>query len=143
MNYKFREFRNRVVGLSLPLFSHHSTCHLWHTAVSRREVGPETNVPAETLLSLLARSPVNSSAPSRGFGLAPLSIPRSRLRTVGISPRTSSPSIRYLPAVVLQVWDSALSQLRADFHRSAHIASVVHRSKSRSFRAESRAVFAR
>ena len=32
-------------------------------------------------LSLLARHPVNSSALSRGFGLAPLSIPRSRLRT--------------------------------------------------------------
>ena len=34
-----------------------------------------------TLLSLLARHPVNSSALSRGFGLAPLSISQSRLRT--------------------------------------------------------------
>ena len=32
-------------------------------------------------LSLLVRYPDNSSAPLRGFGLAPLSIPRSRLRT--------------------------------------------------------------
>ena len=127
MNYKFWEFWNRVAGLSLPLFSHHRTCHLWHTAVSRREVGPGTNVPAATPLSLLARSPVNSSAPSRGFRLAPLSTPRSRLRTVGISPRTSAPTIRYLPAVVLHVWDSALSRLLTDFHRSAHIASVVQK----------------
>ena len=49
------------------------------------------------------------------------------VRTVGISPRTSSSTVRYLPAVVLQVWDSASSRLRADFHRSAHIASVVQR----------------
>ena len=76
MNYKFWEFWNRVAGLSLPLFSHHRTCHLWHTAVSRREVGPGTNVPAASLLSLLARYPVNSSVPSRGFGLAPLPLPR-------------------------------------------------------------------
>ncbi|MBQ6941070.1 MAG: hypothetical protein IJN23_00730, partial [Akkermansia sp.] len=47
------------------------------------------------------------------------------VRTVGISPRTSSSTVCYLPAVVLQVWDSASSRLRADFHRSAHIASVV------------------
>ena len=47
------------------------------------------------------------------------------VRTVGISPRTSFPTVCYLPAVVLQVWDSASSRLRADFHRSAHIASVV------------------
>ena len=32
-------------------------------------------------LSLLVRYPDNSSAPLRGFGLAPLSIPRSRFRT--------------------------------------------------------------
>jgi len=44
-------------------------------------IGPGTDVPAATLLSLLARYPDNSSAPLRGFGLAPLSIPRSRLRT--------------------------------------------------------------
>ena len=47
------------------------------------------------------------------------------VRTVGISPRTSSSTVRYLPAVVLQVWDSASSRLLADFHRSAHIASVA------------------
>ena len=47
------------------------------------------------------------------------------VRTVGISPRTSFSTVRYLPAVVLQVWDSASSRLRADFHRSTHIASVV------------------
>ena len=47
------------------------------------------------------------------------------VRTVGISLRTSSSTVCYLPAVVLQVWDSASSRLRADFHRSAHIASVV------------------
>ena len=47
------------------------------------------------------------------------------VRTVGISPRTSFPTVRHLPAVVLQVWDSASSRLLADFHRSAHIASVV------------------
>ena len=47
------------------------------------------------------------------------------VRTVGISPRTSFPTVCYIPAVVLQVWDSASSRLRADFHRSAHIASVV------------------
>ena len=47
------------------------------------------------------------------------------VRTVGISPRTSFPTVCYLPAVVLQVWDSASSRLLADFHRSAHIASVV------------------
>ena len=50
---------------------------------------------------------------------------RVSVRTVGISPRTSSSTVRYLPAVVLQVWDSASSQLRSDFLRSAHIASVV------------------
>ena len=120
-----------VLSLSIPKdsapLSHHRTCHLWHTAVSRREVGPGTNVPAATPLSLLARYPVNSSAPSRGFRLAPLSTPRSRLRTVGISPRTSAPTIRYLPAVVLHIWDSALSRLLTDFHRSAHIASVVQK----------------
>ena len=44
-------------------------------------IGPGTDVPAATLLSLLAGYPVNSSALLRGFGLAPLSIPRSRLRT--------------------------------------------------------------
>ena len=47
------------------------------------------------------------------------------VRTVGISPRTSFSTVRYLPAVVLQVWDSASSRLRADFHRSTRIASVV------------------
>ena len=47
------------------------------------------------------------------------------VRTVGISPRTSFPTVCYRPAVVLQVWDSASSRLRADFHRSAHIASFV------------------
>ncbi|MBQ9094799.1 MAG: hypothetical protein IJY53_00495, partial [Akkermansia sp.] len=47
------------------------------------------------------------------------------VRTVGISPRTSFSTVRYLPAVVLQVWDSASSRLFADFHRSTHIASVV------------------
>ena len=74
-------------------------------------------------------------------------------RVVGIFPRTSFPTARYLPAVasgaphvpspygqklrfwlicltavgsfVLQVWDSASSRLLADFHRSTHIASVV------------------
>ncbi|MBQ3526781.1 MAG: hypothetical protein IJA63_10965, partial [Akkermansia sp.] len=46
---------------------------------------------------------------------------------VGISPRTSFSTVRYLLAVVLQVWDSASSRLRADFHRSAHIASVVQK----------------
>ena len=83
----------------------------------------------------------------------PVSIAIS-VRTVGISPRTSFSTARYLPAVascplhghsplqgkhyrvwlisltavccfVLQVWDSSSSRLRADFHRSAHIASVV------------------
>ena len=67
-------------GTFVPL-SHHRTCHLWHTAVSRRVIGPGTNVPAATLLSLLAGYPVNSSALLRGFGLAPLSIFQSRLRT--------------------------------------------------------------
>ena len=61
--------------------THHRTCLLWHTAVSRRVIGPGTNVPAATLLSLLAGYPVNSSALLRGFGLAPLSIFQSRLRT--------------------------------------------------------------
>ena len=70
---------NRVGGFR-PL-SHHRTCHLWHTAVSRRVIGPGTRIPAATLLSLLARHPVNSSALSRGFGLAPLSLFQSRLRT--------------------------------------------------------------
>ena len=70
---------NRVGGFR-PL-THHRTCHLWHTAVSRRVIGPGTNVPAATLLSLLAGYPVNSSALLRGFGLAPLSIFQSRLRT--------------------------------------------------------------
>lgn len=55
------------------------------------------------------------------------------VRTVGISPRTSFSTVRYLPAVVLQVWDSASSRLRADFHRSAHIASVVHGKARRTF----------
>ena len=49
------------------------------------------------------------------------------VRTVGISPRTSFSTVRYLPAVVLQVWDSASSRLLADFHRSTHIASVVQK----------------
>ena len=49
------------------------------------------------------------------------------VRTVGISPRTSFPTVRYLPAAVLQVWDSVSSRLLADFHRSAHIASVVRK----------------
>ena len=49
------------------------------------------------------------------------------VRTVGISPRTSSPTVRYLPAAVLQVCDSASSRLVTDFHRRSHIASVVHR----------------
>ena len=44
-------------------------------------IGSETNIPAATLLSLISRYPDNVSAPFRGFGLAPLSIPRSRLRT--------------------------------------------------------------
>ncbi len=52
------------------------------------------------------------------------------VRTVGISPRTSSSTVCYLPAVVLQVWDSASSRLRADFHRSAHIASVVQQKEA-------------
>ena len=47
------------------------------------------------------------------------------VRTVGISPRTSSSTVRCLPAVVLQVCDSASSRLFADFHRRSHIASVV------------------
>ena len=68
------------VGGFRPL-THHRTCHLWHTAVSRRVIGPGTRIPAATLLSLLARHPVNSSALSRGFGLAPLSLFQSRLRT--------------------------------------------------------------
>ena len=76
-NMPFSE--NRVGGFR-PL-THHRTCHLWHTAVSRRVIGPGTNVPAATLLSLLAGYPVNSSALLRGFGLAPLSIFQSRLRT--------------------------------------------------------------
>ena len=67
-------------GTFVPL-SHHRTCLLWHTAVSRRVIGPGTNVPAATLLSLLAGYPVNSSALLHGFGLAPLSIFQSRLRT--------------------------------------------------------------
>ena len=70
---------NRAVGFR-PL-THHRTRLLWHTAVSRRVIGPGTNVPATTLLSLLARYPDNASAPLRGFGLAPLTLPRSRLRT--------------------------------------------------------------
>ena len=52
------------------------------------------------------------------------------VRTVGISPRASFPTVRYLSAAALQVWDSASSRLRADFHRSAHIASVVHKKLS-------------
>ena len=71
--------KDRVGGFR-PL-THHRTCHLWHTAVSRRVIGSGTNVPAATLLSLLAGYPDNSSAPLHGFGLAPLSLPRSRLRT--------------------------------------------------------------
>ena len=55
------------------------------------------------------------------------------VRTVGISPRTSFSTVRYLPAVVLQVWDSASSRLFADFHRSTHIASVVHGKARRTF----------
>ena len=51
------------------------------TAVSRRVIGSGTNVPDSTLLSLLARYPDNSSVLLHGFGLAPLSLPRSRLRT--------------------------------------------------------------
>ena len=53
------------------------------------------------------------------------SILQPAVRTVVIPPRTSFPTVRYLPAVVLQVWDSASSRLFADFHRSTHIASVV------------------
>ena len=82
------------------------------------------------------------------------------VRTVGISPRTSSSTVRYLSEVascpphghsprwgthhrvwliyltavgsfVLQVWDSASSRLLADLHRSAHIASVVPKKISR------------
>ena len=70
-----------VVPKGFRPLTHHRTCHLWHTAVSRRVIGPGTNVPAATLLSLLAGYPVNSSALLRGFGLAPLSIFQSRLRT--------------------------------------------------------------
>ena len=44
-------------------------------------ISPGTDVPAATPLSLLAGYPDNSSAPLHGFGLAPLSLPRSRLRT--------------------------------------------------------------
>ena len=44
-------------------------------------IGPGTLVPTATLFSLLVRYPDNSSAPLCGFGLAPLSIPRSRPRT--------------------------------------------------------------
>ena len=36
------------VGGFRPL-THHRTCLLWHTAVSRRVIGPGTNVPAATL----------------------------------------------------------------------------------------------
>ena len=61
--------------------SRHRTCLLWHTAVSRRVIDPGTLVPTATLFSLLVRYPDNSSAPLCGFGLAPLSIPRSRPRT--------------------------------------------------------------
>ena len=44
-------------------------------------IGSGANVPAATLLSLLAGYPVSSSALLRGFGLAPLSIFQSRHRT--------------------------------------------------------------
>ena len=44
-------------------------------------IGLGTLVPTATLFSLLVRYPDNSSAPLCGFGLAPLSIPRSRPRT--------------------------------------------------------------
>ena len=36
-------------------------------------------------------------------------------------------SLTAVGCFVLQVWDSASSRLRADFHRSAHIASVVQK----------------
>ena len=78
--YRFEINTNRVGRAFVPL-SHHRTCHLWHTAVSRRVISPGTDVPAATPLSLLAGYPDNSSAPLHGFGLAPLSLPRSRLRT--------------------------------------------------------------
>ena len=38
---------NRVGGFR-PL-THHRTCLLWHTAVSRRVIGPGTTIPAATL----------------------------------------------------------------------------------------------
>ncbi len=39
---------NRVGGAFAPL-SHHRTCLLWHTAVSRRVFSPGTTIPAATL----------------------------------------------------------------------------------------------
>ena len=47
------------------------------------------------------------------------------VRAVGISPRTSFPTVRCLPAAVLQVSDSVSSRFLRDFHPSSHIASVV------------------
>ena len=46
-DYLIRLRRNRVGGFR-PL-THHRTCLLWHTAVSRRVIGPGTDVPAATL----------------------------------------------------------------------------------------------
>ena len=47
------------------------------------------------------------------------------VRAVGISPRTSFPTVRCLPAAVLQVCVSASSRHLVDFHHSSRIASVV------------------
>ena len=86
----------------------------------------------QRFLSLLARYPDSTSKPLGGFGLALLSIPRSRHRPSIWSYNTFSSRSRDLPSnflaptvVIFHVWDSASSRLLADFHRSAHIASVV------------------
>lgn len=67
-------YYNRV-GSFYP--SHHRTYHLCHTAFFRRVISSGAVIPAD----LLAGYTANSSAPLRGFGLAPHSIPRSRFRT--------------------------------------------------------------
>ena len=46
-------------------------------------------------------------------------------------------SLTAVGCFVLQVWDSASSRLRADFHRSAHIAPVVPKKESAPNRADS------
>ncbi len=119
-------------GLPKPL----AWCDMRH----RRELSPHCAVPGLILEQAMPEFKSLSRpfsppacfchAPKEGEGLVSLESPAPyggilTTRVVRIPPRISSPTARYLPAVVLQVWDSASSRHLADFHRSTHIASVV------------------